>query len=264
MTRIEEQGLPSNLHLYERAIEAEKATRRQRSSAPDCFEYSYSPRRRGDPPTVCPPGTVTIYFGRPDDPGLRKVRQNAADDAPLDRRVFASIRSTFGRRTPTRLDDAVDSVLRASNFLDVRYGDQTLARELFLPPRIGLSFVQLPWTGKALDLESIDVKEYLRTTRSPRLDTFVVVNPPPLTGAEKAALAKIPDDMRHLHVGTMEGINAFTPCLAVVAVVATVAAICVGRPLGTERISRATLAGLSSAGTIDELLQLRVRNLREP
>jgi hypothetical protein len=239
---------------------ASRPVRIRRLSVQDYKPSSLLPRKQ-----IALSGTVTLFVGRKDSELFRNVVAALRDPSRMDDRAMAArLDGCFAARKPTPLEDIVSSIRCQPIIADLRYGGATLVENIVLPEGAELAVIPLPYNGGRLAEDGFSVAEYYTEDRDAELEMLVVRNEPPLTDAERAALAAVPDDMLAVNVGQGPGEVACSVVLFTVTVVAEVAVVAatftVVKALedhSMDHINPGVIPELGPVGTARALVNLR-------
>jgi hypothetical protein len=171
-------------------------------------------------------GTVTLIVGRKEsklfqDLTAEMLKPGSGDDC----RLAAQLNRSFTDRKPMAFEDLVSCVRRQPVIADLHYGGATLVENILLPEGAEVAVIPLPYNGGRLADDGFSVAEYYGDPDDPEFDLLLVRNEPPLTAAEKAALAAVPADMLAVNVGRGPGEVACSVVIFTVTVVAEVAIV---------------------------------------
>ncbi|MGW6725596.1 hypothetical protein ACWF9G_06790 [Nocardia sp. NPDC055029] len=211
---------------------------------------------------LCLPGSVRVFVAAQDDPILQRVRDAATlrngDDVAM---VENELRPRFEGRTRLSTYQAWRLLQRSPVFASVRYGGRTLATNIFPPDDLGVVILDNPYNGGQLSPESLTLVEHRRDGTDDALAAVALKHEPPLTPAERAALAQVPEDQLEANLtadasccenGTFVAWAAMAVTVAVLCTAAVMAAEEEDRHLSDEQIRR-----LGPATTARELLDIR-------
>ncbi|MFE3077580.1 hypothetical protein [Nocardia tengchongensis] len=211
---------------------------------------------------LCQEGSVRVFVAAQGDPLLQRVRDAASrrngEDVDLIEQV---IRPRFEGRTRLSPYQAWRLLERAPVFASIRYGGRTLATNVFPPDDLGMVILDNPYNGGELNPTSLTLVEHRRDGTDAGLEAVALKFAPPLSPAERAALAQVPEDQLEGNM-TVNGScchnGTFIMWAAMAATVAVICALAVRadeeeqQHLTDEQIRR-----LGPAATARELLDIR-------
>ncbi len=145
--------------------------------------------KRADHIPATMPGTLTLFLARPGSRLLDDVRGVARADRDSTRRLSDKLRRQFAGRKQVSLPEAVQQLLSQRVFAELRFGDRTVARNLFVPDDESVCVVTLPYTGAELARDAFRLIEYSVKGADQTLDAVILKHDPPISSAERAALA---------------------------------------------------------------------------
>src|SRR5262245_37665329 len=171
-------------------------------------------------------GTITILAARKGSRLMADIRASLRKGAKTED-VAGRLYRQYKRRKTSSLTGALKKAVSQNVFADVRYGGRTLLEGLFVPDDLEVAFVPLPYNGGLLADDGIVLIEHPRTDDAEPLDVLVLRHAPPLTKAERAAIAKVPKEQRAMNVGNPLGPRACSVLLLTAAVAVEVAVVAV-------------------------------------
>lgn len=214
-------------------------------------------------PTLGAPGTLTIFIGRKGTGAIDDVRAAIeSGDKHLEKlkERFKGLKGNIAQNT----DDLAQKIAAAPVFADIHYGDEVLNKGIFIPEGSELAISVLPYNGGRLISDGFTLVEHYQQGSDIELEALAVRVAPPLTAAEKAALAKVPADQEAYNVGPSIWCDTTWWDIAYLAVSVTFAVLCVVAPPSTDdHISEAVLAKLDPTASAQQLLTLRRNLLRD-
>ncbi|MFE5285677.1 hypothetical protein ACFRAQ_12000 [Nocardia sp. NPDC056611] len=211
---------------------------------------------------LCQEGCVRVIVAPEGDPLLQRVREAVTlrngDDIDL---MENAIKPRFEGRTQLSPYQAWRLLERAPVFATIRYGGRTLATNVFPPDGLGLVVLDNPYNGGALSPTHLTLVEHRRDGTDAGLQAIALRFEPPLTPAERAALAQVPEDQLegNLTINASCCDNATFIMWAAMAV--TVAVICTAAVMAEEadqqHLTDERIRNLGPAATARELLDIR-------
>jgi hypothetical protein len=145
--------------------------------------------KRADQIPATMPGTLTLFLARRGSSLLDEVRGVARADRNSARRLSDRLRRQFAERKRVPLSEAVQQLVSQRVFAELRFGDRTVARNLFVPDDESVCVVTLPYTGAELVPDAFRLIEYSMSGADQSLDAVILKYDPPISAAERAALA---------------------------------------------------------------------------
>jgi hypothetical protein len=220
----------------------------------------YRPPDEGARLSLCPAGSITLFFARRGEADLVDRIRGAAKSGDDASRLAEEIASLYRGRQRVSYNRAWRLLRRQPFFADVRCGAKTIATNLFLPEDLPLGVISFPHNGGRLPADSLTLVEHLRDdidefgAGAQSYDAVALRYPGPLTDAERAALEQVPEDQVELNI------SAYADCCPdltgmVILVAMTLVLAQQEEPvasLSAERLSR-----LSPDATARELMELR-------
>ncbi|MFC7427063.1 hypothetical protein [Nocardia tengchongensis] len=237
----------------------ELATRALRYREIEILDYIPS---QPDRVLLCPAGSVRVFVTAEGDPLLRQVRDAAANSGGADIDLVENvIRPRFEGRTSLSPYQVWRLLQRSPIFASIRYGGRTLATNVFPPDDLGMVVLDNPYNGGQLNPATLTLVEHRRDDAEGGLEAVALKCAPPLTPAERAALAQVPEDQLEGNI-TVEARCAHNGTFVVWAALAvTVAVICTAAVMADEEqqqhLSDDQIQRLGPSATARELLDLR-------
>ncbi|MGW4350725.1 hypothetical protein ACWELJ_01405 [Nocardia sp. NPDC004582] len=238
----------------------ELATRALRYREIEILDYIPS---QPDRVLLCPEGSVRVFVTAEGDPLLRQVRDAAAHSEGADVHLVENvIRPRFEGRTSLSPYQVWRLLQRSPVFASIRYGGRTLATNVFPPDDLGMVILDNPYNGGQLNPTTLTLVEHRRDDAEVGLAAVALKYAPPLTPAERAALAQVPEDQLEgnmtiagscCHNGTFV-VWAATAIAVTVIVVATAA---VRSEEEQQHLSDEHIQRVGPSATARELLDIR-------
>jgi hypothetical protein len=208
------------------------------------------------------PGSITLFWAPRGSELLRELTYAyLAHDRGRVEEVGRRAADLFMARELRTLSEAVEELVAAPVFFDLRYAGKTLAANLWPARDGGLGSLVFPYTGGELRPEDFVAVSYASDRRAELCDVLVVVCPPQLTDLERATLDAVPPAAREMFVASSVALIPTLAYLAVIAVaVITAATACC--PAFHDRLSQLVLPPemleeLGPALSVGELITLR-------
>lgn len=244
-------------------LDAEIARRSARFTTVEVIPYR--PTSNIPDAQLTPPGTIGVFAAKRGSAVLRQLVAAAQEGKGADRRLArAIVRKMMGRKRVS-LEEATARAINQPVLAQLNYGGATMVRDIFVEDADDLFFTILPWAGGALTPKGFRFDEFVFEDEDEDLDCVLLANPPILTAAEKAALAKVPAEMAHVMVSPAA--RAAVPGLTIALglhvlvwgfVYATYTLAKAHNDHSMEHINPAVLENLSPVATARALLKLRV------
>lgn len=219
----------------------------------------YRPTHSDYPGLLAKPGTVTLFVAKQGAAILPRVRRAVESGTDDDRVIAGQLTAQFRQRSMVSIEEAVATLLRQPVFATLRYGDRTLAQNLFAPDGLDACVVPMAYNGGYVDEHSFKLVEHFLPDSDERLEAVAVVHSPPLTPAERAALRAVPPDQREWSIGQPMACYAIT-AVTIVAVVIAATYACPGI-VEPEAMPEKEIKAIGPAATARKLLAIRRRVL---
>jgi hypothetical protein len=245
-----------------RTVAMELEARPSRKSAIEVLDYR--PLHNERHLLLAKPGTVTLYLAKRGAPVLSEVRRLAAAGGN-DRLLSARLMSQFEKRAVVSMERAAALLVEQPVFASVRYEGRTLAQSLYVPNDLDVCVVPMAYNGGDLSLDGFSLVEHFLPSADTQLEAVALRHAPPLSAAERAALAAVPDDQVEWNVTSPMMCYAITG-VTIVATVIAVTSFCYQIQKQDEdepSISDEEIAEIGPAATARKLLAIRRRILEK-
>jgi hypothetical protein len=239
-----------------RTVAMEVEARPSRKSEIEVLEYE--PRHDDQHLLLAKPGTVTLYLAKRGAEVLSEVRRLAFSGGS-DRLLAARLMSQFDKRTVVPMERAAELLTEQPVFASVRYHGRTLAQSLFVPDDLDVCIVPMAYNGGTLSLDEFTLVEHVMPGADTELEAVALRHSPPLSPAERAALAAVPDDQCEWNVTSPMMCYALTG-VTIVATVIAATSFCyqITKPAEDEpAISDEEIAAIGPSATARKLLAIR-------
>jgi len=213
------------------------------------------------------PGTVTLFVAPAGSEFLDEVgRAFASAEAADVHRVVAFVNERGSHRSRVSPIAAARELAGGRAFASLRYGRTVLAENLGLPAGIGFGAISFPYAGLKLDPAAFEFEQYVRHDFHERLDGILVVRPPVLSNAERAALELVPPEMIELGIRSPGNVavTVTTVTVALFVVAVHTPTLTGGRTVDELRtrldsvaLAAEKIASMPSKATLGELVALR-------
>ncbi|MQY31219.1 hypothetical protein [Nocardia aurantia] len=211
---------------------------------------------------LCPVGAVRIFVAAQGDPILQRVRDIIAhhNDGDVDL-VENEIAPRFAGRTTLPIDQLWHMLQHSPVFASIRYGGRTLATNVVPPPDLGLVVLDNPYNGGELSPAHLTLVEHLAENTDAALDAVALRQAPPLTPAERAAVALVPADQLEANLAIRGSCAPHGTFIVVTALAFTAAILCAAAATPAEEqqqhLSDEQIQQLGPAATARQLLDIR-------
>lgn len=211
---------------------------------------------------LCPAGAVRVFVAAQGDPILQRVRNIAthskSEDVDL---VENEIVPRFAGRTELSAYQIWRLLQRSPVFASIRYGGRTLATNIFPPQDLGVVILDNPYNGGELSPAHLTLVEHRLENTDAALEAVALKHAPPLTPAERAALAQVPADQLEANLTLNARCCQSATFIMVTAVAFTAAVLCASAVMAAEEeqqhLSDEQIQRLGPAATARELLDIR-------
>ena len=236
-----------------KAAAAEFETRVPRQTPLELLDYA--PKDATSPDVLAPPGSITLFLGRPKSKALSRVREAVKQAAGKDVQLMRELKEVYGRRKMVSLTEAVETLKQQPVIAHLQYGPFTVAKNLFVPDDLELCIVPLPYNGGQLARGGFQLIQAVRPKEKAALEGVMVRHLPPLSPAEKAAIKELPAAFAGFNVGDAAMCYAIT-AVAIVMVVIFATAACPGS-YPDLHLDEAVIKKIGPEATARQLLALR-------
>jgi hypothetical protein len=258
-------GLERELLAGIEVLEAERA-RRMIERSP-VVAVSYQPDDPVDGLGLLLPGTVTLFVASPGSSLLEEVAEVFGDGTPERvRRLIDTIAVDAAQRGRMDPLETARNLAASRAFASFRYAGKVLAENLGLPAGLDFGVISFPYAGLELDPADFVLEQYVKHEFQERLDAVVVIRPPVLSDAERAALELVPPEQREIGIGTPGhvAVTVTTVTVALFVVAVHTPTLTGGHSIDQLRsrvdkvyLGAERLAKLRSPATVPELVALR-------
>lgn len=249
-------------------VAAEAAARPERYTELEVIDGSAS--------KIGSPGSLSVFIARKGSGLLDEVRAASTGDAGAADRLVERYTTGGPLNPPPITHEAIAAAMAdADVFADFSYGGKVLNRGLFLPSGVDMVATMFAYNGARIANDGCRLIEHYREGSDVELDGVVVQTAPPLTAAERAALAKL--GLAADEVTLDAGFDCVSTTYWVVAAAAaigfaagtaaTVAVLLIAAAAmaedASEHLSDGDIADLDPSASAQKLLEIRRRLLRE-
>ena len=205
-----------------------------------------------------PPGEdhFTLFLARSDNHMLDEV-QAALDDEEKAQKLSETMKGRYRGRKEKPLSDAVAQIVAEPVFAVLRYGDMTLADNLFVPEDIGLAAMVFPYEGGRLSPGAFKLVQYVQKGKSAQLDALIVHREPRRSDAEKAVDGQVVIRPERWCETTGYVVATYTAGAAAAAWAAALAGPTPGA-FDIADLGDDVVHALDQSPSVDELVQLRL------
>ncbi len=212
------------------------------------------------------PGSLILFMARKGSNTLDELRAAYREGGTRLVELSERVVEQYKGRVEVSVEEAVQATIRQPVFADLLYGGATLAHGLFMPDDLDVALLALAYNGGRLASGGLKLAERYREDSNAALEAFIVRTDPPLTAAERAALAKVPSDQFINNVLAIEcdttwwavafatvGVAAAIGTIAVATAVATISPV----PINETHLSEEALIELDRRASARRLLEIR-------